>query len=92
MGRMIQAIVLLVLVLTISYFFEVSYLWSLLAVLALGLIDELIHLPENMPGKRDNLEGESAHPYKVISFALVLIISVVLLANYFPVLQTFGSK
>ena len=65
---------------------------ALLVVLVLGLLGELIHLPENMPGEYDNPEGDNAHPYKVISFAMVLIIGVVFIANYFPVLQTFEAK
>jgi hypothetical protein len=87
----LRILVISVVVVGISYFGRASYLVALILILCLGLIGEVITGGESMPGQRDNPDGDEIHPFKLIAILAISIITLVLLASYFPSLTEFNA-
>ena len=77
-------------VLGISYFFGASFYASLLVVSVLGLLGEVVHMPENLPGAYDNAEGEEPHPAKTITLASLVFLVLVAIGHLFLELYNYG--
>jgi len=89
-GILLRVAILLILALGISYFFDISLYWALIASLGFGIFGAAIHLPENMPGKCDNPDDEEPHPYKVLALSTIGLFILIWLGNYFPVITKLG--
>lgn len=78
----------------LSYFTQLSLLFSGICLCIVVAIAQLIHLPEDMPGGYDNPNGEELHPKWIILTALVFSVILYFLGWTFPSLEeylAFGS-
>jgi len=80
-----------VLTVCISYFGRASYLVALILILCLGLLGEIITGGESMPGQPDNPDGDEIHPFKLMAILAFGIVTLILLASYFPSLTEFNA-
>lgn len=70
--------------LLLAYIFELSLWLGFVIVLVVGASAQLIHMPEELPGGADNPDGETVHPYVVITYAVVLLLITIGIAGIFP--------
>ena len=89
-GIAIRVVLGVALVIAISFFFSASFYLSIIIVAGLGQVGEIIHMPENIPGEVDNLDGDELHPAKAIFLGLAVIFVLVGLGVLFPEIYSYG--
>ena len=72
-----------------SYFTQLSLLFSGIYVCLFIAITQTLHLPEEMPGGYDNLDGEELHPKWVLLTTLGSSVFLYLLGWKFPSLTKY---
>jgi len=83
-------LIFIVAICSVSYIFNISFLISSMIIAVFGLFGEIVHLPENLPGKIDNPDGKSIHPWKAITIGTAIIFILFALGYAFPSLYQYG--
>ena len=78
----------------LSFFGGINVILSGIMVCIFLAMMQVLHLPEDMPGGADNLDGEELHPKWIFISAFTLLIFLLLVGWLMPSLweyQAFGS-
>ena len=89
-GIVIRVVLVVILIITISFFFGASFYLSAIIVSGLGIFSEMVHTPENLPGAVDNPEGKYLHPAKAIFIGFILLLILVGIGILFPGVFNYG--
>ena len=86
----IRVVLVVLLVITISFFFGASFYLSTIIVSGFGIFSEMVHTPENLPGAVDNPEGKYLHPAKAIFIGFMVLLVLVGIGIFFPGVFNYG--
>ncbi|WP_413664596.1 hypothetical protein ACG1BZ_04755 [Microbulbifer sp. CNSA002] len=92
-GITLRLVLVVVVAAAISFFFGSSFYMTVVMVTALGLLGEMVHMPENMPGAVDNHEGKEVHPFIAMVIGVLVVLILLIIGFLFPEIYRydFGS-
>ncbi|WP_444921772.1 hypothetical protein ACJJID_05185 [Microbulbifer sp. CnH-101-G] len=89
-GILLRIALVVVLAAAISHFFGSSFYMNVVIITTLGVLGEVVHMPENMPGAADNPEGKEIHPFKAMAIGVVIVLVLLVVGFLFPEVYRFG--